>query len=90
MYGPDIGAAAHPLDLTPLPFEAHSTADLQDAFDRIAQSGAQALMVLPQAHVFAGRMEQRTYIMNQVQVIYGILQSMKHQNMEAITGVYLQ
>jgi len=52
---PDIEAAAHPLDLAPLPFEAHSTADLQDAFDRIAQSGAQALMVLPDALFFNNR-----------------------------------
>jgi putative ABC transport system substrate-binding protein len=52
---PDIEAAAHPLDLAPLPFEAHSTADLQDAFDRIARSGAQALMVLPDALFFNNR-----------------------------------
>lgn len=46
---PDIEAAAQPLGLQPLPFEAHTTTDLNDAFDRIAQSGVQALMVLPDA-----------------------------------------
>jgi putative ABC transport system substrate-binding protein len=52
---PDIESAARPLDLQPTPFEARTRADFDSAFDRIAQSGAQAVMVLPDALFYNNR-----------------------------------